>query len=86
MQLAPYPGNGAGQIDVPNGFLPPSWAHPFGTDELGRDVFSRVILGARYALIVSVLVVGIAVAGGRAPGRHRRLSTRTRRCPDHAHH
>ena len=64
MQLAPYPGNGAGQIDVPNAFLAPSWAHLFGTDELGRDVFSRVILGARYALIVSVLVVGIAVLVG----------------------
>ena len=63
--IAPYPGRDAmGAIDVPNAFLPPSWAHPFGTDELGRDVYSRVVLGARPALAVSLLVVGIAVLVG----------------------
>jgi len=63
--LAPYPGrNGTGAIDVPNAYLPPSWTHPFGTDDLGRDVFSRVILGARPALVVSLLVVGVAIVVG----------------------
>ncbi len=42
----------------------PSWAHPFGTDRLGRDVFSRVILAARVELTVSLtsVFVGVAIA------------------------
>ena len=43
---------------------PPSWAHPFGTDNLGRDIFSRVILGARGALTIALMVVGISMAVG----------------------
>lgn len=63
--IAPYPGpRDTGQIDVPSAFLPPSPTHWFGTDELGRDVYSRVILGARPALVVSVIVVGLAVLVG----------------------
>ena len=63
--IAPYPGaHDTGQIDVPSAYLPPSLAHFFGTDELGRDVYSRVILGARPALVVSVLVVGFAMLIG----------------------
>ena len=63
--IAPYPGtHDTGQIDVPNAYLPPSFSHFFGTDELGRDVYSRVILGARPALVVSVLVVGFAMLIG----------------------
>lgn len=61
--LAPYPG------DVSASHLllrlkPPSWAHPFGTDNLGRDIFSRVILGARGTLIVAVMVVSLAMLIG----------------------
>jgi len=44
--------------------LSPSWAHWMGTDDLGRDVLSRVIYGARTALIVAVTVTVIAVAIG----------------------
>ncbi len=63
--IAPFPGRDAtGAIDVPSALLPPSAVHPFGTDELGRDVYSRVVLGARPALVVSLLVVGIAVLVG----------------------
>jgi peptide/nickel transport system permease protein len=63
--VAPYPGaHDNGQIDVSSSYLPPSLAHFFGTDELGRDVYSRVILGARPALVVSVLVVGFAMLIG----------------------
>ena len=55
----------------------PSWAHPLGTDQFGRDILSRIIFGARTALIVGFssaivggitgLVLGVASAyfGGR---------------------
>ncbi len=36
---------------------PPSWAHPFGTDDLGRDLLSRVIYGARISLFVGIVTV-----------------------------
>ena len=44
--------------------LPPSLAHLFGTDDLGRDVLSRVIYGARTAFLVAVLVTAFAVLIG----------------------
>ena len=46
----------------------PSEEHIWGTDELGRDIFSRVILGARTSLIIGVLVVIIATLVGTAIG------------------
>jgi peptide/nickel transport system permease protein len=48
-----------GNIDLPSRLQPPSVAHWFGTDELGRDILSRVIYGAR----ISMLVGGSVVAG-----------------------
>jgi peptide/nickel transport system permease protein len=55
----------------------PRAAHWFGTDELGRDVFSRVIFGARYSLLIGALVVVVSmVCGvllGLAAGFFRRL-------------
>ncbi len=62
--IAPSPGTGAGVIDVQNRLAPPSAAHLFGTDELGRDVLTRVILGARPALLIAVVVVALAVLLG----------------------
>jgi peptide/nickel transport system permease protein len=43
---------------------PPSSAHWFGTDELGRDILSRVIYGARYSLAVGIVAVFVALAFG----------------------
>lgn len=43
---------------------PPSWTHPFGTDENGRDVLSRVLHGARASLMAGVIAVGGAVLIG----------------------
>jgi len=47
---------------------PPSWDHPFGTDEFGRDVFSRVILGAATSLRVGFLSVAFALVVGTLIG------------------
>lgn len=49
-------------------FQPPSWEHPFGTDQLGRDIFSRVIFAARYDLIIGVMVVAVAASFGTVLG------------------
>lgn len=47
---------------------PPSWAHPLGTDALGRDVLSRVLWGGRVSLWVGFVAVGISTAIGLALG------------------
>lgn len=47
---------------------PPSAKHPMGTDELGRDIFGRVIYGARVSLTVGVIAVAISVAVGVSLG------------------
>lgn len=44
--------------------MPPSMEHPFGTDELGRDIFKRVALGTRISLRTAVLAVGVAILIG----------------------
>ncbi|BBA69935.1 oligopeptide ABC transporter permease [Geobacter sulfurreducens] len=55
-------------IDAYRVLLPPSAEHWFGTDELGRDVFTRVIYGARISLKVGFVSVGIAVVIGTVLG------------------
>ena len=47
---------------------PPSWEHPFGTDDLGRDVLSRIIHGSRISLWVGLLAVGIGTVAGMLIG------------------
>ena len=49
-------------------FKPPSWEHPLGTDNFGRDVLSRVIWGGRISLLVGVLSVGLAMVLGTIIG------------------
>jgi len=69
--IAPYP---ATEISLPDKFLPPffqakgSLAHPLGTDMLGRDLLSRLLVGARPSLIVALLVIALGGLGGTALG------------------
>jgi peptide/nickel transport system permease protein len=56
------------ETDILNTLSPPSAQHWFGTDLLGRDVFSRVIVGARDILLVAPLATALGIAGGTAIG------------------
>ena len=62
--LAPYPDQGRGAANVVDANLAPSLTHPFGTDDLGRDMLSRILMGSRPALLISVSVVAAAAAIG----------------------
>jgi peptide/nickel transport system permease protein len=62
-QLAPHP-DAAFSSNLLLRFKPPSAEHWFGTDNLGRDIFSRVILGTRSAFIIAITVVGSAMLIG----------------------
>ena len=55
--LAPY---GMNQISPLNRLKPPSWQHPFGTDNLGRDMFSRCLYGAQLSVIIGFCAAGLA--------------------------
>jgi peptide/nickel transport system permease protein len=61
--LAPFPGDAAAS-HLARRLKPPTVTYPFGTDNLGRDIFSRVILGARGVLLVALTVVSLAMAIG----------------------
>jgi peptide/nickel transport system permease protein len=56
------------KMNIVGRLKPPTGLHPFGTDEFGRDVLSRVILGARLSLLVGVLVVVVATVLGTLLG------------------
>jgi peptide/nickel transport system permease protein len=70
--LAPY---GAAESDFAMVLYSPSPAHPFGTDELGRDILSRVIVGARASImagaLATVLAMVVAVPIGLVAGYYR---------------
>jgi len=59
--LAPY---GYAEQDIPSMLQGPTAAHWLGTDHLGRDLWSRIVYGARIALGVAVPAVGLAMTGG----------------------
>lgn len=61
-------------VDLDATFAPPSWAHPLGTDQLGRDLWARVAAGLERTCLVVVLAGGAAVllgvTGGLLAGLH----------------
>lgn len=59
--IAPY---GVNDVDVPNALQAPSGAHWFGTDELGRDVLSRVLVAVQASMQVALVSVGFAAVVG----------------------
>ncbi|MBW2518990.1 MAG: ABC transporter permease, partial [Deltaproteobacteria bacterium] len=58
--IAPFVGRDPGAIDISARLQPPSFQHLLGTDDLGRDVFVRILYGARISLMVGFVAVGIA--------------------------
>ncbi|WP_349669431.1 ABC transporter permease [Lacrimispora sp.] len=46
-------------MDMANMFATPSFSHPFGCDDMGRDIFSRVLFGARYSISIGIIAVAI---------------------------
>jgi peptide/nickel transport system permease protein len=65
--IAPYDPLLGGNLRTER-LLPPSWAHPMGTDDLARDILSRIIYGTRLTLMVVVLVAVIATPIGLLVG------------------
>jgi peptide/nickel transport system permease protein len=62
---APYP---PAEIDIPSKLRPPSAAHWLGTDSLGRDIASQLLVGAQNSIVVGVVAVGIGLLIGVALG------------------
>jgi peptide/nickel transport system permease protein len=56
------------KTDFAHTFQGPTWQHPFGTDELGRDLLSRIMYGARYSLSLGILSVLLSTAIGMVIG------------------
>jgi peptide/nickel transport system permease protein len=56
------------QPDILAGSAPPGWGHPFGTDQLSRDVLARVVAGARISLAVALLAVMLSATIGATIG------------------
>nr|MDQ3397374.1 ABC transporter permease [Deinococcota bacterium] len=56
------------RLDIPRRFQPPSLQHPFGTDQYGRDILTRVLYGARYDLVIAVFAVSLAAGVGTPLG------------------
>jgi len=56
------------KIDVPNRLQPPSAQNILGTDELGRDIFARIVHGARISLLVGISSIAVSLLVGGALG------------------
>lgn len=62
--IVPYPDHVEGAVDLANKLQPPSAAHWLGTDEVGNDILTRVIVGARLSLLVGIGITFAAAAIG----------------------
>jgi len=66
--IAPYPEDAGASVHFDRALQPPNSAHWFGTDEVGRDIFSRVFFAARPALVFVVVVLALALGIGVPTG------------------
>ncbi|MHB8468829.1 MAG: ABC transporter permease [Gaiellaceae bacterium] len=62
--IAPYPGDAGSATHPLTTLLGPSLPHPFGTDAVGRDLFSRVLYGARISLAIAAVVILSSIVVG----------------------
>lgn len=62
--VAPFPKHAEPFTDFTNALKPPSAIHVFGTDQVGRDILSRVIFGSRFSLLIGVVVLASAAPFG----------------------
>ena len=62
--------------ELPLRLAGPTRAHPFGLDELGRDILARVLAGARISFLVGLTVVSVSAVVGTLLGARRRLLRR----------
>ncbi len=62
--IVPYPEDARGAVHLENKLLPPTAPHWFGTDEVGNDVYTRVILGARVSLQIGLIITIVAALIG----------------------
>jgi peptide/nickel transport system permease protein len=62
--IAPFPGHAGAVVDFANFNKPPEWPYIFGTDLVGRDLFSRILCAYRISLLLGVVVLVIAVPVG----------------------
>ncbi|PHR21073.1 MAG: D-ala-D-ala transporter subunit [Hoeflea sp.] len=66
--IAPFPEHAGAVVDFANFNQPPQWPYIFGTDLVGRDLFTRVIYAYRISLILGIVVLAIAVPIGVSIG------------------
>jgi peptide/nickel transport system permease protein len=66
--ITPYPEHVGAVVNFRARHLPPSGEYWFGTDNVGRDIFTRVIYGARISLLLALVVLGTAVPVGTVLG------------------
>ena len=82
--LAPFPGDAGPSVHFDRAAQPPGPVHWFGTDEVGRDIFSRTVYGARVSLALVVAVLGIALGVGVPSASSPGTGTGAGRARDHA--
>lgn len=62
--IVPYPEDAIGRVNLKEKLKPPSTTHYFGTDEVGRDIYTRVLLGTRVSLKIGLIIVIVASGVG----------------------
>lgn len=66
--ITPYPEHAGAFVDFGNAMKPPSASHIFGTDNMGRDIFTRIIFAYRYSLTMGIVVIALAAPPGVIAG------------------